>query len=565
MVTFATQMAASKKLRILVFVGFTILAILFTGYIYGTHDQAINIPYLKSYADPELYPGDEFIQARAAHFSYFWILFQPFYKWNILEPVVFIVHFLSIFFTFAMFWNLSQQLFDNPLASLLVTISLIFPHLIFPGFPIIEIALENRTFVLPIALFGINLYLKKRYKLAFLVFGLGFNLHVLTILYTLMMIMFDMLLRIKSIGWKNALSSILIFTFFALPILIWRANFGAPTDFSLRPEWLDFERRAYLALLYDLLDFRNPLVVIDTLNLIGGIIFILIGRNAIAQPIIRRNLDHFSIAIGLVIIAAVITSYVLPITFIVSLQISRIGVFASYFGYLLFAGWLAEQYKTKKIPAKAFGILAFTYATFASPILTGAFLSIRHWFSEHKGRQLFILGVYTIFQTGAIAIAIYTGFWPGGYHLYVESTPWTEVQKWAKVNTPKSARFITPPQLTSFYISDWRVTSERTTYVTLVESMEGILEPDFADNWLKRFNNLLPGTVEKFDGNQSNNIRFTAEAYACLKENDFIRVSHEFQADYIVVTHNQRLDFPIAYQNQAFTVYDVREYLLPKP
>ncbi len=79
-----------------------------------------------------------------------------------LEISMFIIHILTVYGTIWMFWALSNLLFNNETTNLLVVLALIFPHIGFPGFQIIEFSLLNRTFVLPFLLGSIYLYLQEK-------------------------------------------------------------------------------------------------------------------------------------------------------------------------------------------------------------------------------------------------------------------------------------------------------------------------------------------------------------------------------------------------------------------
>jgi hypothetical protein len=121
------RISTSKKLRHLLFLVAAFLAILITGYHYGNWDQAVHLPFLAKYADPSLFPGDPFLELRNEHFSFFWLFFQPFYLWGILAQTTFVVHFLSVYATFWMIWELSNILFKNALTNLLCVIVFISP------------------------------------------------------------------------------------------------------------------------------------------------------------------------------------------------------------------------------------------------------------------------------------------------------------------------------------------------------------------------------------------------------------------------------------------------------
>ena len=168
----------------------TLVTILIMGYHFGTFDQFAHIPYLKKFADPALFPNDGFIGLRHESYSYFWRAFVPLRQLTpgsdtLLQWTLLAGHFAVTYLTFVMFWGLSWDLFQNPLAALLSTLAFIVPHLGFAGFPQFEFSLLNRTFALPFALWAIRLYLQGRPGRAFLLAGLLFNIHVITVVFVL--------------------------------------------------------------------------------------------------------------------------------------------------------------------------------------------------------------------------------------------------------------------------------------------------------------------------------------------------------------------------------------------
>ena len=58
----AEKLQHSALSRHLLFLSATFLTILLIGYNFGTFDEAMHIPFLKSTADPTLYPGDTMIE-----------------------------------------------------------------------------------------------------------------------------------------------------------------------------------------------------------------------------------------------------------------------------------------------------------------------------------------------------------------------------------------------------------------------------------------------------------------------------------------------------------------------
>jgi hypothetical protein len=552
----AERLSTSWKLRHLFLIAAAFIAILLTGYHLGSWDQIVHLTFLKKFANPALYPGDPFPEIRLVHYSYFWFFFEPFYLWKILEPVLFFVHFLSVYLTFWALWELSNTLFKNPLANLLCVITFIAPHLGMTGFTVVEFNLLNKSFVLPFLLAAIILYLRKQVLIAFFILGLMYNLHVISVNFILAMFFFDILLSFKRIGWKNILLGVGLFIIGALPVIIWRSN-SAPIDFSLRPETLSIEARGILWTVYYLFSPN----IFYTLETLGGIAYIFFYIKAVRQNPSPENdptMNHFMMAIGLVILVAVINSYWLPVTFILQFQLLRIGFFILLFSYIYFCHYLVRLYQTGKLNLNNFSVIYLSFASFISPLAPMFFWSIRSWFTHKINRQKFIVAAIFSVQVALIIGGFLTNVWIPGLQIYAPNTPWVDAQLWARDHTQQQARFITPPGMFDYYVPDWRVFSERSTVVSLPELMMVSVSPDYLPGWLQRFNTLAPGVVDQFNGDYPNNFKLSNEAFYTLTSDDLLRIAREYNTDYLVVEKPHLHNFPIAYENQQFIVYDVR-------
>jgi hypothetical protein len=117
--------------------------------------------------------------------------------------------------------------------------------------------------------------------------------------------------------------------------------------------------------------------------------------------------------------------------------------------------------------------------------------------------------------------------------------------------------FITPPEILSHYIPDWRTFSERGTLATLVEIFE-FPHPDYFPSWQKRFEILAPGAINKFNGNYLDTFTFTRDAYYSLKPEDYLRIAHKYEVRYLVIEKPHLQPFPVVFENEGFAVYDLQ-------
>jgi hypothetical protein len=558
MISFLSSLAdrLEKKtlLRHVLFLGATLLTIVVSGYHFGTFDQVVHIPFLKKLSDPSLYPTDPFLNLRDEHYSFFWMMFIPAYRAGILEPVMFAVHVLATYSLVWMFWELSETLFHNNLTNLLCLVLLIFPHFGMPGFQIVEFSLLNRTFVLPFLLGAIILYLRRYYVPTFLLLGLMFNFHVIYAGFAGLMILFDLLLRLPEVGWKNLLRGVAVLIGGALPILVWRSG-GPPIDLQVRPDVLKLAASALLAGVYYIF-LPIPQILLSSLNGTATLSFFLFGRR-LKLSAHDRSMTNFVLAIWIVVFFQIITTYWFPITFILQLQILRIGVFLLVIGYIYFAGYLASRFQQGSLSGIPGGLVMVSFITYPSPLLPLLFLAAKRWMDKYMWRQRTGVIVFSLVLIASLVGSLVSGIWSPGLTLYEPKTPWTQTQDWARNNTPRDAMFITPPEILSHYIPDWRTFSERGTLATLVEIFE-FPHPDYYPYWQERFEALAPGAINQFNGNYIDTFTITRNAYYSLKSEDFLRIAEKYKIRYLVIEKPHFQPFPVVYENEGFVVYDLQ-------
>ncbi len=568
------------------------LTILLLGYHLGTFDQIVHLPSLKKFADPSLYPGDPFLDLRVYHYSYFWLLLEPFYRLGVLEVTMFALHVVTTYLTFWALWILSDTLFHDPLVNFIGVLAFIFPHLSFAGFTVFEWSLLNRTFVMPFLLCAFILFLRRRYELAFVLLGLLYNLHILSVNFVLVMLLFDALAQLRRTNWRRIGLGLALFVLCALPVILWRAG-NTRLDLSLRPEWLSLISAGMMLNTFHPIA-KDPLIMLATLSGLSSIGLFLIGRR---KPLsdADRSVTHFVCAAMLALAAEVVMAEWLPITGIIQLQIVRIGLFATIFGYLYFARYLAgligdshrlaslqelgadrgqrppesklvgglrpqSPQTVERVHRLDLGLLTSMYLLSSSPLAP-----LLVWLMQRlRWRRLLVVAAVATMASANLAAAFRPDTWSPGIHVFPRQTPWYDVQVWARNNTPQETLFLAPPYIWGRYQPDWRVFSERSTVVTLPELLEASFVPEYADSWLARLADVAPGAFPQFRGNYFDNAIITARAFNGLTDAEFLRVACKYGAAYAVVEKPHRRAFPAVYENQGFVVYDMRmSYGLP--
>ena len=553
-IKFAAHLKQHPLHRHLYFLGIGFLAVVVNGYHFGTFDQVFHIPFLMKFINPAVYPNDPFLNLRWYHFSYFWFPFIPLYKAGLLQISMFIVHLLTVYGTVWMFWALTDHLFENDLASLLVTLALVIPHLGFPGFQIIEFSLLNRTFVLPFLLGCILLYLKDQKFLAFTLLGLMFNLHVIYALFVLCMFLLNELLTFKwREGWRPV-SQLLLFALAGSPVLLWRMNTGSGIDFTLRPEMLDFVASGLLFTDYFPIS-KAPYMIGNLLAGIGTLWAFILGHQQAPKSPNQATFQNFVYAIGVLLLVGVLASYLLPVTILLQMQILRVGVFMLYFGMIYFAYFISAQYDQGRLSKQNLLTLSLAYILIPVLIVPVLLFYFLLWTQAKDKATGWLLPVVIAIPVVSLTIAYLQNFWAPGLHITGPQTDWREVQEWAKANTPEDALFITPPQIFWHYTSDWRVFSERSTVVTIPELMEIPFDPAFEPSFRERLEAIAPGAIDQFDGNYIRTLETTGAAFYTNTTEDFRRLGCQFQADYLVVEQGHSYDLDLIYQNPGFSLY----------
>jgi hypothetical protein len=545
-IKFARHLKEHPLHRHLTFLGLGFLAVLVNGYHFGTFDQVFHIPFLLKFISPELYPNDPFLDLRLYHFSLFWFPFIPLYKAGLLEISMFIVHILTVYGTVWMFWALTDELFNNDLASLLVALALIVPHLGFPGFQIIEFSLLNRTFVLPFLLGVILLYLKGKKIPAFILLGALFNLHVIYAVFVLCMLLFHELLTFKWRNWWRPVLQLVLFTIAGLPVLLWRMDTGSGIDFTLRPEMVDFVARGLLFTDYFPLS-TAPYVIGNLLAGAGTVWAFVLGYRLSPQTPKHRIMRDFALAIGILVLVGTVASYLLPVTILIQMQILRVGVFMLYFGMIYFSFFISKRYEDGSLSKQNLLILSLGYILIPTVLVPILIYFVIRYLARARKPSGWLLPVVVAIPLAALAVAIPQNFWSPGIQILGPQSEWREVQEWAKDNTDPDALFITPPQIFWHYTSDWRVFSQRSTVVTIPELMEIPFYPPFEQDFKRRLNDIAPGAMEQFSGNYIQTLEVTGQAFYTNTTEDFVRQSCTYQADYLVVEQGHSYDLTQIY------------------
>jgi hypothetical protein len=111
--------------------------------------------------------------------------------------------------------------------------------------------------------------------------------------------------------------------------------------------------------------------------------------------------------------------------------------------------------------------------------------------------------------------------------------PWADVGYWCEANTPKDAVFIVPPQSNCF-----RTLSKRAIVASWKDGAKVMFSEKFAYQWAARLRDLA----------ETEN----------LTEEQCMKLAAKYGASHVVVLSEHKLHFPKLYQNDQYSVYEIR-------
>ena len=463
---------------------------------------------------------------------------------------MFLVYLATTYITFWALWSLSKTLFHNPLTSLLAVVASAFPHMGFFAFPLFEFSLLNRTAVLPFEIIAFRFYFKKNYVATFLILGILYNFHALSVHFVLAMVGMDMLFSLIQKRDYKAFLAAPFFFIAALPVLIWKFSHSG-TQMSVQWEWFHFLNVSTFFHLFNFVSVTNPAINLLTAGGISALILFFIAKKMIPKNDLHDKVAHFMYGGIFILLIQQIATIFFPLTIIIQAQIIRIGIFLTFFSYL-YMSHMVSIYKKSKTH-----FICFVTTLFLSISPLVLLLSLIFWRVIHtKILKIVILSVIIIFLTALYILKSFNFIRPG-IHIWPEKTAFYDIQIWAKTHTPRTTRFITPPAKWGLYDVEWRVGSERSTISTLSELLEGAFDPSYISYWKPRFEDIAPNAIKQFKGDYLANPKIANNAYYNHSTEQFIALGRKYHASYLVVDRKNTYSLPITYQNKEYTVYSL--------
>jgi len=492
----------------------TFVSVIFQGYDYGISDHAEHFPALEQYFDNNLFSNDLIFGSGSfdplVYRLLFYLIIQGISDFSNIsfEVLIFTAHILARFFFFYMISLITYHLSKNNKAAIFaIIISAFFFNMPTLGYfkPLGSYFTPN-LIIMPVLLYSIYLFLKNDYVKSFLFLALIVYFHLPT--GVLMFIIFSMVLFYyfvrKEMNLNQLCRPILVFLLLSSYMLfltyLFMSGGSSDSGFVYEESLLRLPHHA-LPSTFSIIHY----IIFASYFCLCVFILFVFRRTIISS----QSLLTFFISIALVLLISAFFIEILRIPFVIKLLPFRSTMFVNLLFPVIFSAAFFEALKRKS----TFLILIFS-----------AFIAF---------------STFYIFYSGGFSIK--------SVNIYKSITLFDEVALFAKDNTPVDSVFITPPIDDSF-----RYLSERAEVFNF--RVTGYWSSDsIAREWINRLH-VFCNVTDDFSGFPSA-WEHCSEKYDNFSTDDFINLSEEYDADYIVVKKPDYLNLTLVYENEDYLMY----------
>ena len=554
-------------------------AVVLVGYRYGDSNHGITVPLLKKLIDPTLYPRDLLVATGENFPTLFyrilaWIL--PSTDW--VAPAFFGLFVLTMAATYAAVYRIGCWA-GGPVAGAL-TLLIAFPVRIgLAGEALYRVAFSHSHVASALALWAIVWFLSGRRLLPILVLSLGAYNHALYSAYVLAPMLLVVLAEWRQAGSRRSWLLLAAACLPWLPLVAWGLMHSAP----LSAEWLTLLRLRSAHHSFPS-TFGEDLPGVAALLVLTCLALPTLTRDK------RRLLAAFLAAAALHFVLGTVFSEYLPVRLVLQYQPHRCWRFVVVLLWAVVSAWVAADFRkggvartlaagvglTLLLPGLAplLPVAAALVAFFARPappawvrgLAAAVLLGVSGWglrslepLSEVDA-IVSRLSNDTVMTTVALALLLVAGRQVGGrvrglavaavavflllrvgprtydrvsLRWRPDVSPWHDVQRWVRLNTPRDAVLLTPPQEAGF-----RVFSERGIVGEWKDGTQQYFDDRFALEWNRRMEAVGLDTYAKAHGR------------------DLLAVAKRYDASYIVLPRQPlRRGLVLAYRNGSWAVY----------
>ena len=541
------------------------------GRVNNFRDQSIQLPLVYSYADSTLYADDFLMEARDSYVTWFYPAIGFMSRYVPLQPLMFALYLLATIITVGAVYALAETIFPRRNVGLFAVILWMayFPN---PGGDYVHSPfVTHSTFAIALALWAIVLILRKNQIAAAILLGLIANINAMTAFFVVFMWGFAVVISPQQWSWK-LLRLPIYMGIAAAPVLIWR--FSLPLAQASLDQFVSIIE---LRLWYAVFPFRITAELWLGFFLLAAI-WVYSYRYAKKNSVLHPQVLRLVSGIIFLAFAATIFSEIIPIEFIIELQLIRSTWLINLFILLYLANMIRELLSANKVRATwlAFGLIA----ALATPRFILGFFPVSHptpyllhadfetaWIRDNLllVTPMMILGGVGIMI--AVRSMIHSPDTICGYAtsrriqawfacsvmffvapLFMDSNvnskqvalarDWEQTLTWVAQNTEVDAKFVTPPTLDGF-----RVGAKRTQLADWKDGTVGIFDNEWAIDWYELMLEL--GFDEK---------TFT---FKDLSQGQLCHLSQKYDLDYAVVFRDWGIEGEAVYQNDQLAVIPI--------
>src|SRR6266480_3255467 len=203
-----------------------IVQVLFAGYRMGVGNQTIQIPFLKQWANPQLYANDPMVAGTLKDYpSFFFRALALLTRVADVPLLYFVLHLITSFAVLMATYWLGRTIFKDRLAGMIAALLLFAGHQrALAGDEMYSMGFTHTWAVFPLAIIAMVFIYREWYLAAFALAGVIFNLHALTAAYLAAMFGLWEIIESRTLGWKKVGVLIGTFVFLALPTVVLMAR-----------------------------------------------------------------------------------------------------------------------------------------------------------------------------------------------------------------------------------------------------------------------------------------------------------------------------------------------------
>jgi hypothetical protein len=556
----------------------TLAGIDLVGYRFGDSNQGITVPILKRFMDPSLYRWDVMVATGERFPTVFYATLAAVLPGKESIPAAFFaLYVISIAAALAGLYRIGRWC-GGPEAGLVALLIGIPVRNGIANESLYRIQFSHSHLASALVIWAMALFLEGRRLLPLLMLSLGAYNHALYSIYVLVPCVLVLLFEAREVGRRRTLQRLAAAILPLLPFLGWTLAHRSP----MTPAWLELLR---------LRSSHHSFPSFFGDNLAAGAFLMALGTLTLSRlPREKRAIVAlFFAGFALLFVFGTVFTEFIPTKAVLQFQPHRCWRFLMLILYGLSAAGVVAGGRAGG-PARVAAVVTAlilvnpqlepllpvavlaqaavgrpTPEAWARLTAVGVLVALAGWDAPHlalSGEEypLAELTAPTVLGAAALAVLVLVGrelspsqrrwaalaaaagtvFWlgPRAYdqkRAKWETGPWREVQDWVRLNTPKDAILVTPPQEAGF-----RVFSERTVVGEWKDGTQQYFDENFASEWAARMDALGPAN------------------YVKLSDDELTQIARRFRASFVVVPVRRRHPgLEEQYHNGHYAVYRV--------